>query len=257
MEVKETIPELRQLLQAPRKAVDTWYGRHVMRAASIYLTRIAVRRGFTPNQITAVSLIVGLLSALAFFFRLWFLGIVLINGWYLLDHVDGEVARYTKASSHSGFFFDTVINYIIEPFLFLGMGIGLSGWAGDIWLAFALFAAFGSVLLGLIPMCEDSVILTASRKAGKLPVASQASADGSTHSVSGLRHVFSAWHFSITFPSVILSLTAIGFVMLVTRWPLAAGFRIYLAYYAMSITVIWIAQLIHKVRTRKLDQVLF
>ncbi len=257
MKIKETIPELRQLLQEPRKAVDTWYGRYVMRAASIYVTRLAVQRGFTPNQVTAVSLIVGLLSALAFSCRLWFLGIVLINGWYLLDHVDGEVARYTKTSSHSGFFFDTVINYIIEPFLFLGIGIGLSGLRGDIWLAFALFAAFGSVLLGLIPMCEDSVVLTACRKAGKLPAALPAEASGPTIAVPDLRRLFSLWHLSITFPSVILSLSAIGFVMLATGWPLATGFRFYLVYYAMSITVIWIAQLIHKVRTRKLDQVLF
>ena len=257
MEIKESIAELRQMLQAPRRSVDTWYGRHVMRAGSIFLTRFAVKRGFTPNQITLVSLIMGILSAVFFSAGAWLPGILLLNLWYLLDHVDGEVARYTQASSHSGFFFDTVINYIIEPLIFFGLGCGLSGWRADSWFVLGLLGAFGSLFLGLIPMCEDSVIFTVCRKAGKLPrVEPQAPVEPASASFAP-RRIFSLWHLSITFPSVILSLTVIYVISFLTGLPRACAMQIYLTYYAVSVTAVWVAQLFHKITSRKLDEVNF
>lgn len=257
MEIKESIAELRQMLQAPRRPVDTWYGRHVMRTGSIFLTRIAIERGLTPNQITLASLIAGILSAVFFLSGAWLLGILFLNLWYLLDHVDGEVARYTKASSNSGFFFDTVINFIVEPLIFLGIGCGLSGWMADRWLGLAVLAAFGSLFLGLIPMCEDAVILISSRKAGKLPrVESQAQAAPS-QPPSLTRRLFSFWHLSITFPSAILSLTVFYAVSFLIGLPRVYVMQIFLIYYAVSVTVIWIAQLFQQIHSRKLDKVIF
>jgi len=257
MEIKEDIKNLRQMLQEPRKSVDTWYGRHVMRAGSIFLTRIAIKRGLTPNQVTWASLIAGILSACFFSSGAWLLGVLLINLWYLLDHVDGEVARYTKTSSPSGFFFDTVINYIIEPLIFLGIGCGLSGWSANAWLALAVLGAFGSLLLGLIPMCEDSVIFTLCRKAGKLPRAEPQAPVKPANPSSASRRFFSLWHLSITFPSVILSLTVVYCVSFLIGLPRVTATQLYLTYYAVSVTGVWIAQLFHKIKSRKLDKVTF
>jgi phosphatidylglycerophosphate synthase len=255
----ESIRELRHQLQDPRRSVDTWYGRHVMRAGSIFLTRIAIERGLTPNQITLASLIAGILSAVFFSSQAWLFGILFLNLWYLLDHVDGEVARYTKASSNSGFFFDTVINFIVEPLIFLGIGCGLSGWTANPWLGLAVLAAFSSLFLGLIPMCEDSVIFISCRKAGKLPQAApQAKTEAEPKDQPSLiRRFFSFWHLSITFPSVILSLTIFYAVSFLIGMPRVSAIQIYLCYYAVSVTVVWIAQLYHKIHSRKLDQVIF
>lgn len=257
MEIKESVAELRKILQEPRKSVDTWYGWHVMRAGSIFLTRIAIKQGFTPNQVTLASLVIGLLSALFFSFGIWFMGVLFINLWYLLDHVDGEVARYTKASSQSGFFFDTIINYIIEPLMFLGIGCGLSAGNAGPWIVLAVLSAFGSLLLGLIPLCEDSVILTLSRKRGQLPHKDDQARIEPPIAASAIRRLFSIWHISVTFPSVIVSLTALFLASLLIGLPRAYSMGAYLAYYAVSITGVWIAQLFYKVKSRKLDQVSF
>ena len=98
------------------------------RAARV-LARSLVATPVTPNQITAVSLLLGLTGA-----GLFALGGHLVHwgaGCFVLatfmDHADGELARMTGRTSRFGHLFDHVAGGLIHVALFLGMGFGLTG----------------------------------------------------------------------------------------------------------------------------------
>src|SRR3712207_9121461 len=69
---------------------------------TLFRSRWTARRGYTPNQITTVSLIIGFLSAAAFATgERWGLiaGAILLQAAFTADCVDGQNARYTRTFS--------------------------------------------------------------------------------------------------------------------------------------------------------------
>lgn len=69
------------------------------------LTQIFLKKNFTPNEITIMMIISGVLGAVLFSFgniAVKIIGIVFIHMWYILDCVDGEVARIKKQFSRFG-----------------------------------------------------------------------------------------------------------------------------------------------------------
>ncbi len=81
----------------------------------------------SPNQVTTVSLIIGLLAgggyALGGVWAYW--GAALFVVAALLDHADGELARLTGRASRFGHYYDNVAGGLTHVALFCGMGIGL------------------------------------------------------------------------------------------------------------------------------------
>ena len=248
----ESVEELRRLLQEPRRHVDTWYGKHVMRRFSIYLTRFFIERKWSPNQVTLLSLAAALVAAFLMSLSHFFLGIAFLNLWYLLDHVDGEVARYTKQSSPTGFYFDTVVNFIAQPCFFYGFGLGLTKDGGGIFYALAAVSAFSALLLMVLPLCEDAIVLSLSQKAGILPPAPHAST-GEEPKPGFAKQCFMIWHESILFPNFLLVLTAAAFFLLFMPARVFGILSILFVYDTLSCTGIWILQLAQKVRSKKLD----
>jgi len=104
----------------------------------------------TPNQITLISLMFGLLAAFCFSIgsHLWlFLGAFYIFVSHVFDCVDGDLARVKEASSPFGAVLDPICDRIIEFFLFLGASIGLWRQTADPKYLIWGFYAFGSVLI--------------------------------------------------------------------------------------------------------------
>lgn len=100
------------------------------------LVRPLIGTPVTPNQVTALSLIVGLaggwLFALGAPAAHW--GAVLFMVAALLDHCDGELARATGTTSRFGHHFDVAAGGLVHVALYTGIGIGLrdgtlGGWA--------------------------------------------------------------------------------------------------------------------------------
>ncbi|MSR76810.1 MAG: CDP-alcohol phosphatidyltransferase family protein [Candidatus Omnitrophica bacterium] len=242
-----SIRELREQLQAPRKAVDTWYGRQVMRRFSIYLTWLFLPLRITPNQVTLVSLMAGLLSAWIFAFdKKLGGGIGLLNVWYLLDHVDGEIARYTGKASATGFYFDTIVNFMIQPLTFLALGICLDKphWG--------ITGAYGFLMLMILPMCEDVIRYSLLKKEGTRHP-SEANPAKSKISPSFPKTIFMAWHKLLNFPDFLLVISSSYLVCKGFSIAMAGVFNLLLIFYALSANLIWILQLTQKVMTRKLD----
>jgi phosphatidylglycerophosphate synthase len=110
--------------------IDTGVDRFLHRRGSRVLTRGLVRTPVTPNQVSLVSLAIGLaaiwcawratpLSAMA--------GVVLYLLACIVDHSDGEVARLTFQESRFGAHLDWLIDTIIHAGLVLAMGVSSGG----------------------------------------------------------------------------------------------------------------------------------
>ncbi|NYT05156.1 MAG: CDP-alcohol phosphatidyltransferase family protein [Methanomicrobiales archaeon] len=89
------------------------------------LAQIFIKIGLTPNQVSLLSLILGLCCAWLFFTRAFFAGscLLLLSG--ILDLVDGTVARKKEAESDFGAVIDWIIDKYVDAASLLG--IGLSG----------------------------------------------------------------------------------------------------------------------------------
>ena len=117
---------------------------------SSLLTPFLLKVLITPNQITSLSLIFGLVSA--FFFSLGeyntgVIGALFLILSYTLDNCDGEVARIKNLSSDFGAKFDDMVDWIVDASFFIALGYGTSQSNSQIfWLWLGIIAASGAFI---------------------------------------------------------------------------------------------------------------
>lgn len=102
------------------------YGYFLFRPLSLYLTYIALRVGLTANQVTVLQTLAGLGGALCLAFPstgLAIIGIVLLQFGFMLDNVDGEVARVRRQVSVTGKFLDTIGHELVVPSMYFALGV--------------------------------------------------------------------------------------------------------------------------------------
>ena len=89
--------------------------RFFFRPASFGLAAALARFGVQANSVTWASLVAGLLGSLCFLLPqpYWVAGCLGLILWALLDHVDGNLARYYESTSTYGDLLDTVVCYVI------------------------------------------------------------------------------------------------------------------------------------------------
>jgi len=125
------------------------YGYYFIRPLSLYMTYLALRLGLTANQITVLQTIAGLAGAVCLAFpnaKMTIAGILLLQFGFVLDNVDGEVARFRKQVSVTGKFLDTVGHELVIPSMYFALGIATyfrlghfeSVIAGFLWGLFSL-----------------------------------------------------------------------------------------------------------------------
>ena len=162
----ESLKELNQICQKPRyREVGNWMVRHLVRDAALPFTWILLHTPVTANQVTAFSLFAGLLGIVllgvpgSLFF---FAGCFFIQFWYLLDHVDGQIARYRKTVSLSGRFFDFMTHHVIHGTVFFGLGFCLFNQTGNsLWILWGFSASLAMILFNLIPDTKYKTFLEA------------------------------------------------------------------------------------------------
>ncbi len=94
------------------------------------LARPLIRLGVKPNQITAVSLAVGLATVAAAAWGSRAADIFAGFAWLvacLLDRLDGEVARQGNMCTPGGHRFDCFVDTALSSLYFLALGVGLRG----------------------------------------------------------------------------------------------------------------------------------
>lgn len=126
--LRAPISTLRSIAQPPEyspSVTDRPY-----RAVSIYLSLPLARAGATPNGITTGWIVVGLAGVAAFLVQGYLahvVGALLLQLSYLLDFVDGEVARLTGRRSLTGGFLDLLGHGLIKASLPMAVGAA-AGW---------------------------------------------------------------------------------------------------------------------------------
>jgi hypothetical protein len=131
------IDEDRVLLDSAVKGSDGFFTTFFVSPYSKYIARWCARRGFTPNQVTTVSVLIGLAAAIAFATgERWGLvtGAVLLQLAFTTDCVDGQLARYTRQFSKLGAWLDSVFDRTKEYLAFAGLAIGASRMGDPVWL---------------------------------------------------------------------------------------------------------------------------
>jgi hypothetical protein len=131
------IDEDRVLLDSAVKGADGFFTTFFVSPYSRFIARWAAHRGFTPNQVTTVSVFIGLLAAIAFATgERWGLitGAILLQAAFTTDCVDGQLARYTRQFSKLGAWLDSVFDRTKEYLAFAGLAIGASQMDDPVWL---------------------------------------------------------------------------------------------------------------------------
>jgi phosphatidylglycerophosphate synthase len=125
------------LLDSAVKSVDGFFTTFFVSPYSRHVARWAARRGLTPNQVTAASFLLGILSAACFATgERWGLiaGAVLLQVAFMTDCVDGQLARYTRQFSQFGAWLDATFDRAKEYLVFAGLAIGADRAGAPVWV---------------------------------------------------------------------------------------------------------------------------
>lgn len=130
------------------------------RHLSYRLTLLLVRTPITPNQITALSLVSGLVGAGCFALGEWswtIAGSLLLILGYTLDNCDGEIARLKNLSSSWGARFDDLADWLVDSAFFAALGYGVAAQSANaIWLWLGLAAAAGATIDYIIDLIHHA-----------------------------------------------------------------------------------------------------
>ncbi|WP_258572901.1 CDP-alcohol phosphatidyltransferase family protein [Actinomadura parmotrematis] len=169
------VADVRRYGQPPglkdRRNEEHWAGRLYMRSLSPYFSWLALRLGFSPNQLTYLMMLSGVAAGavvslpVAVGAQVWTAlgGAVLIQLYLLLDCIDGEVARYLRQTSVAGVFLDRIGHYLSEVALLAGLGFAAQGgWSNGGYVELGLLAALGAALI----KAETDNVVVARAKSG-------------------------------------------------------------------------------------------
>ena len=81
------------------------------------------RAGITPNQVSLLSLLAGVLCAVCYVYQLFIPGSLLLFVSAVLDLVDGSVARRTEQETRFGAVFDWIVDKYVDALVILGAGL--------------------------------------------------------------------------------------------------------------------------------------
>lgn len=124
--MNKSIAELRKICQNTRivkgRTEQHWINK-LYRKVSIYITWILLQTNITANQITFYNVILAIIASFFISSGNWPIPIILLFLINLLDHSDGEIARYRKTSGKTGLFFDGLVDRLIHPIILIGFAI--------------------------------------------------------------------------------------------------------------------------------------
>jgi phosphatidylglycerophosphate synthase len=138
-----------RLLRALVKDTDGFMARNVERPISLRIARRLASTGITPNQITLLSVGIGLCAALFFLSTHWLwqtIGALLFLAHSILDGCDGELARLRFQESRFGGIIDYWGDNVVHIVVFACMARGWSLSIGASWpLLLGVAAALGNL----------------------------------------------------------------------------------------------------------------
>ncbi|MFK0177561.1 CDP-alcohol phosphatidyltransferase family protein [Streptomyces xanthochromogenes] len=199
---RPSVAELRPVVHPAgvkdRVSGEHWGGRLYMREISLRITRVLVTTKVTPNQLTYLMTLSGVLAAPALLVPgVWgaVLGVIAVQGYLLLDCVDGEVARWKKQFSLSGVYLDRVGAYLCDAAVLVGFGLRAADLWGPgridwLWAFLGTLAALGAILIK-----AETDLVGVARHQGGLPLVKDAAATPRSSRVALARRAAAALKF--------------------------------------------------------------
>ncbi|MFG3281768.1 CDP-alcohol phosphatidyltransferase family protein [Streptomyces sp. NPDC048111] len=199
---RPSVAELRPVVHPAgvkdRVSGEHWGGRLYMREISLRITRVLVTTKVTPNQLTYLMTLSGVLAAPALLVPgVWgaVLGVIAVQGYLLLDCVDGEVARWKKQFSLSGVYLDRVGAYLCDAAVLVGFGLRAADLWGPgridwLWAFLGTLAALGAILIK-----AETDLVGVARHQGGLPPVKDAAATPRSSGVALARRAAAALKF--------------------------------------------------------------
>ncbi|KAF6250195.1 MAG: nucleotidyl transferase [Nitrosopumilus sp. YT1] len=122
-----------------KKDTDGPVSRILNRPISLRISKLLLKTGITPNQISVLSTVIGLVGASFFFSGEYFyliLGGILIHIHSIVDGCDGEVARLKLRQTKYGGWLDSVLDRYVDAAIIFGLAYGYWNMTGDmtIWI---------------------------------------------------------------------------------------------------------------------------
>ncbi|WP_433252221.1 CDP-alcohol phosphatidyltransferase family protein [Streptosporangium sp. CA-135522] len=121
-------------LEATVKSDDGFFATHFVSSWSPHLVKLAADLRLTPNAVTGISVGMAVLAAV------WFTtgtregqiaGAIFLYLSFVLDCVDGQLARYTRAFSPLGAWLDATFDRVKEYAVYVGLAIGYTAGLDD------------------------------------------------------------------------------------------------------------------------------
>ncbi|HET9517703.1 MAG TPA: DUF5941 domain-containing protein [Actinoplanes sp.] len=149
------IDEDRALLRLAVKEKDDFFTTYAVSSWSPVVTKLCARLRLTPSGVTAVSVLFAVAAALAF----WqasrpalIAGAVLLYLGFVLDCVDGQLARYTRNFGAFGGWLDTMADRAKEYVAYAGLAAG----ADRLGLSYAWPLAVAAMVLQTVRHLTDA-----------------------------------------------------------------------------------------------------
>lgn len=133
--------------------LGTWTARRWGRPLALRVTRVVAPWGFSANSATIAACLVAFLACIAFCMGELSgltVGCMLLHVWYLLDHVDGQLARLQGTASLDGTALDYLMHHGVQLFVPQAVCFGLfCNTAVTVWLFAGAAWGGGALMLGL------------------------------------------------------------------------------------------------------------
>ncbi len=151
---RPAIQQLERMCQKPdHRTVGNWMARKISRPMALRVTWIILPWHVSAHGMTLLAWCLALAATVALGHGSvwgWLAGAALLQLWYLLDHVDGQLARFHGTASLDGVQLDYLMHHTVNLLVPLGIAYGLFTCSGKpLWLIVGLVWSVSLLLLGL------------------------------------------------------------------------------------------------------------
>ena len=126
--------------------VEELFDLYFYRPLAFLLVKAVYSTNITPNQLTVISMIFGVLGGICYSFgthKAFMFGAVLYLLYNVVDCSDGQLARLKKNGTTIGRILDGVADYVVSVALYFGIGFGYANNSSNPFLIWLLTAAAG------------------------------------------------------------------------------------------------------------------
>ena len=251
--------KLRELCQKPNyRNVGNWMARYITRDMAIYVTWLVLHTRWRADTIALISLLCGLTSALLISMlsaAAFLTGAILLQCWYLLDHVDGQVARYYQEADLTGTFLDFMIHFFVHSSVTFGLGVRMFLVTGKtVWLCMGFLAALAMGGLSQFNDCKYKAFFARlAQWQGKMvqmrPQEAAKNVTPTAGTKSRLKQGF-IFLYKLTEIHVFMNLLGLAALAELLGW---SGAKVFTWVYAVLLPCVLIVRLVHTIRTHGID----